>query len=421
MGATKKTDLDRRLDAYFATLRPAAFKDALKRSAANWQMYAAVTGSAMAMATSGAAAIIGSGTRDIRSASVASVLAANAAPGPGAPVVGGARLKASLAIPAAPSISPGGVVPLFSAINTIQPGEWVSIYGTKLAAETLLWNGDFPTTLGGTSVEIDGKPAYLEFVSPGQINVQAPDDTARGTVSVVVHTAAGSATSSVTLSDFGPSFSLLDSVHVAAIIVRSNGSGAYGGGSYDILGPTGNSLGYPTVAAKAGDIVELFGVGFGPTAPVVPAGEAFSGAAAVTSPVSLYINNVSVNPIFVGLSGTGLYQINLIVPAGIGAGDVPLQMTVGGMETQSWVLFSLQGNSIVTSNPITGGGTNPGGSRLYFTTATQPTHGTTQGPTGVQSGTGVGTGGQNGGTGGTGGGTAAHRKPYRPVLRFPQQ
>ena len=60
-----------------------------------------------------------------------------------------------------PSISPGGVVPLDSTVNTIQPGEWVSIYGTNLASGTAFWNGDFPTSLGGTSVEINGKAAYL--------------------------------------------------------------------------------------------------------------------------------------------------------------------------------------------------------------------------------------------------------------------
>ena len=89
-------------------------------------------------------------------------------------------------------------------------------------------------------------------------------------------TANGSAASKVTLGPFGPSFSLLDGKHVAGIILRSDGSGAYGGGTYDIVGPTGTSLGFKTVAAKAGDVLELFGVGFGPTNPAVPAGKAFS-------------------------------------------------------------------------------------------------------------------------------------------------
>jgi hypothetical protein len=122
-----------------------------------------------------------------------------------------------------PSITPGGVVPVFSTANTIQPGEWVSIYGTNLADAASTWNGDFPQSLGGTSVTINGKSAYLWYVSPTQINLQAPDDSTTGSVAVTVMTGRGSSSASVTLSPFAPSFSLLDSKHVAGIILRSNG------------------------------------------------------------------------------------------------------------------------------------------------------------------------------------------------------
>jgi uncharacterized protein (TIGR03437 family) len=240
-----------------------------------------------------------------------------------------------------PSITPGGIVPAGSTVGTIQPGEWVSIYGTNLAGSTVTWNQDFPRTLGGTTVTINGKEAYLWYVSPGQINLQAPDDTATGTVPVVVTTAAGSARANVTLAAYAPSFLLLEAKHVAGVILRSDGSGAYGGGTYDIIGPTGTSLGYPTVAAKAGDNIELFGTGFGPTNPVVAAGQAFTGAAATAS-VSVLINNVSVTPAFAGLSGAGLVQINLTVPSGLGSGDVSLMATVGGVRTPSNVLISLR-------------------------------------------------------------------------------
>ena len=117
----------------------------------------------------------------------------------------------------APSISPNGIVPLFSSSTTIQPGEWVSIYGNNLASGTTVWNGDFPISLGGTSVKINGKPAYLSLASPGQINFEAPDDGATGIVPVIVTTAGGSVSSTVTLGQFGPSFSLLDSKHVAIL------------------------------------------------------------------------------------------------------------------------------------------------------------------------------------------------------------
>ncbi len=144
---------------------------------------------------------------------------------------------------AAPSISAGGVVPMNGAMNTIQPGEWVSIYGKNLAAGTTVWNGDFPTSLGGTSVTINGRAAYLSMVSAGQINLQAPDDTATGRVNVVVTTAGGKATSTVNLYPYSPAFQLRAANYVAAIIVRSDGSGAYGQGGYDIAGPPGTCFG----------------------------------------------------------------------------------------------------------------------------------------------------------------------------------
>ena len=239
--------------------------------------------------------------------------------------------------PLLPAINPGGIVP-----GTVEPGEWVSIYGTNLANSTATWTGNFPQSLGGASVTIAGQPAYLSYASPSQIDAQVPNTSATGAVPVVISTANGTGTSTLTLAQFGPSFFLLDAKHVAGIILRSNGSGAYGGGTYDIIGPTGTSLGYPTVAAKAGDSVALFGTGFGPTSPSVLAGQAYSGAASTTNPVTVHINNVAVTPSFAGLSGPGLYQLNLTVPSGLGTGDVPLQGVVGGAQTPVGVVITVQ-------------------------------------------------------------------------------
>jgi outer membrane protein assembly factor BamB len=160
-----------------------------------------------------------------------------------------ATLNTPLIPPAASVSQPGGpriagIFPVDSAASVIQPGEWVTIYGYNLANGVAVWKGDFPTSLGGTSVKINGKAAFLSFVSPGQINLQAPDDAASGVVSVVVTTSSGSANSMVTLSQFSPSFLLQDSSYIAGIILRSDGSGAFGDGGYDILGPTGNCFGH---------------------------------------------------------------------------------------------------------------------------------------------------------------------------------
>ena len=273
---------------------------------------------------------------------------------------GGAVTKINPAIPPGPVITPAGIVPLYSTYSAIQPGEWISIYGSNLASGTTIWTGDFPISLGGTSVTINGKAAYLSLASPGQINLQAPDDTATGTVPVVVTTANGTATSTVGMQKFVPSFALLDSTHVAGIILRSDGSGAYGGGTYDILGPTGSSLGYPTVAAKAGDHLELFGVGFGPTTPVVPAGKAFTGAATTNNAVQIFVGGntrpiqpyASLNLSFAGMSSDCVYQFNATMPSPFNwTGDLAIVATLGVclpgeleicVQTQSGVTISLQ-------------------------------------------------------------------------------
>lgn len=240
-------DLDRRLEAYFASLRAYPLRERLKRSPANWQIYAAVSSSAMAMLTSAAAAQLGSGVPDLAPEGPASVRTARTITSAKniafRNAVGFAALKPAATQGQTPSISPGGVVPIFSTVNAIQPGEWVSIYGSNLAAQTFMWKGDFPTSLGGTTVEINGKLAYLMYVSPGLINLQAPDDTATGTVSVVVTTAAGSVTSSVVLTLAAPSFTLADSKHVSGIILRADGSGAFGGGSLRHSGPHRHCVG----------------------------------------------------------------------------------------------------------------------------------------------------------------------------------
>ena len=238
-----------------------------------------------------------------------------------------------------PAVTPGGVVPVYSSAPAIQPGSWVSVYGSNLASGTFSWNGDFPTSLAGTSVMIDNKPAYLWFVSPTQINLQVPDNAAAGMVSVVVTTPSGVAASTATLSQYSPSLSLLgDGKHVAAEIATPNGNGAYG--TYDLVGPS-NTFSYNTRPVKAGEILTLYGVGFGPTTTFVPSGRAFYGAAPTNSPVTVTIAGVNATVAFAGLVGAGLYQINVTVPD-VPSGDEPVQASVNGVQTPTGLVVTVQ-------------------------------------------------------------------------------
>jgi uncharacterized protein (TIGR03437 family) len=239
----------------------------------------------------------------------------------------------------APLITENGVVPVYSASTIIEPGSWGSIFGTGLAASTTTWNGDFPASLGGTTVTINSKPAYLWFVSPTQINFQAPDDTATGTVNVVVTTPAGSYTSTATLGQYGPSFSLYNSKYPAAIVLTPGQAGNSGAG-YDNIGPVGG-LAFTSRPVKPGETLILFGVGFGPTSTPVPAGAPYSGAApCVTKPV-VTIGGVPATVNFAGIVEAGLYQFNVVVP-NAGSGDRLLQATAGGLNTPANLYLTLQ-------------------------------------------------------------------------------
>src|SRR5581483_6697368 len=76
--------------------------------------------------------------------------------------------------------------------SAIAPESIVAAFGTQLATQTALaTTTPLPTSLGGTTVEINGQAAQLFFVSAGQINFVIPAGTASGTANVVVHAGNG--------------------------------------------------------------------------------------------------------------------------------------------------------------------------------------------------------------------------------------
>jgi uncharacterized protein (TIGR03437 family) len=135
---------------------------------------------------------------------------------------------------------------------------------------------------------------------------------------------------------------LSDGKHAASVIATPDGSGKYGGGSYDLSGPVG-AFSFNTRPVKAGEVLILYGVGFGPTVPPVPAGQVFSGAAPLESKVLVTIGGVSAPIAFAGITGAGLYQFNVTVPAGLGSGDKALKaQLVSGVTTPAGAMIAVQ-------------------------------------------------------------------------------
>lgn len=97
----------------------------------------------------------------------------------------------------APGSRVNSVVNAASFEAAIASSGFVSIVGTGFAGSTRTWSGadfsgaDLPLSLDGVSVTIDNKQAYVEYISPTQINVIAPDDDTVGQVQVQVTTPQG--------------------------------------------------------------------------------------------------------------------------------------------------------------------------------------------------------------------------------------
>lgn len=236
--------------------------------------------------------------------------------------------------------APGTITSVSNAASFqpgVAPATWLAICGANLTTSTATWgasdfvNGTLPTSLDSVSVTIDGIPAYVEYVSPGQINVLAPDDTATGTVQVQV-TANGQASNSVPVQEqpFAPAFFTFDSgKYVAA--EHSD---------YSFVGAT--TLFAGATPATIGETVLLYGTGFGPTNPVSPTGNQVTAAEPLANTVTVTIGGVAASVVFAGLSGSGLNQLNVTIPGGLASGDAAVVATVGGVETQAGVYITIQ-------------------------------------------------------------------------------
>ena len=94
-------------------------------------------------------------------------------------------------------------------------------------------------------------------------------------------------------------------------------------------------------AARPGDVLELYGTGLGPTSPSVAPGLVYQGSAPTTNPVTVTIGAIPADVSYAGLTGAGLYQINITVPL-MSDGDYPVVAQVAGLSTQSGVLLKIQ-------------------------------------------------------------------------------
>jgi len=256
-----------------------------------------------------------------------------------------------------PAVSAGGVVSAaqFGGLASPAPGSWIEIYGANLAASAVTWTlGDFtgnnaPTSLGGTNgtvVTVGGQRAYVDYISPSQVNVQVPAATPTGTQPIVVTSGTNVSPippQTVTISPTAPG------LWAPPQAPYLNGGKQYVGALFPdfatlVLPPGDVVPNFASQRAKPGDTIILFGIGFNGN---LPAGQIEQGTsdtlAAGAMQVSIGGTAATINYAGLAPGYVGLYQFNIVVPD-VPANDLtPVTFTLGGVAgTQT--LYTAIGN-----------------------------------------------------------------------------
>jgi len=202
-----------------------------------------------------------------------------------------------------------GVTNAASYKQAFSPGTIIAVFGTLLAGSTQSAPVvPLPTTLGGATVNINGTPAPLYFVSPGQINVQIPYTVLSSTVVPLSVTFNGqTVTTEIAVSTASP-----------GIFVDSTGA------------PAGAQT------AKRGQTIALYVTGAGTVSPVVASGSTplVNTTPAPTQPVVISVGGVQASTAYAYLGvpawAIGLIQINFTIPTGTPLGSQPVLVMING-------------------------------------------------------------------------------------------
>jgi uncharacterized protein (TIGR03437 family) len=226
-------------------------------------------------------------------------------------------------------------------------GSWLEIKGTNMAdsADPRLsaatnpgqWtSSDFngvnaPTSLDGISVSINGKPAYVWYLSPGQLNVQAPEDAATGSIAITVtNCKATSPAFMFARRALAPGF-LAPSNYIAngtQYMIATFASD----GAYVLDTSTGAAFGLNSRPAKPGDLIIAYGIGFGDVTPSILPGVIVGQSNALANPITLSFGSTPATFSSSGLAGgfVGLYEFYISVPSTLANGDYQINVMQNG-------------------------------------------------------------------------------------------
>lgn len=219
----------------------------------------------------------------------------------------------------------------------LAPNTWATIVGGGLATTSRSWastdfsGANLPTVIDGVSVTVNGAPAAIDYIGPSQIDFLVPANAAAGTAQVQVNNNDQiSAVASVTLLPVAPAFFWLTG---NKYIVATHADGA-------LAGPTTLISGV-TTPVMPGETIALYGTGFGATSPAAPNNATFPAPLSLATLPTITIGGASAMVTYGGLVEPGVFQINVVVPVTLPAGDAAVVATVGGQQSQANAFLSV--------------------------------------------------------------------------------
>lgn len=215
------------------------------------------------------------------------------------------------------------------------------------------WGDDFvnlrgPTSLNGVRVLVNDKPAFLSFVGRAeqinsafdQINFVAPEDDALGPVSLKVFVGDDQVgASTVNLGPLSPGLFAFGARENVQYVVALNAGG-------QVLVPAGYIAGLETRPAKSGEVIIMYGTGFGKTEPPVPVGQIPNTLSVIPggpNGVLVRIGGLQATVDFAGLtpSFAGLFQFNVHVPQ-LSNGNHTVTIERSGVSSQAGLSLRVQ-------------------------------------------------------------------------------
>ena len=233
----------------------------------------------------------------------------------------------------------------FGGWSNFASGSYLEIKGSNLgpAGDSRTWTGaDFngntaPTALDGVTVSINGKSAFIYYISPTQIDAIAPDDSTTGSVPITV-TNCNATSNSMTVTKTAlaaglqapANFLVNGTQYMVALITDSTLPLGYA-----FVGNTNlSSSPYFYRPAKPGQSITAYGLGFGPVTPTNPTGVITTASNSIVSSdaVTIFFGTTQATITYAGLAPgfVDLYQFNITVPSTLANGDYPIIVKTGG-------------------------------------------------------------------------------------------